>query len=154
MLSFSSAAIRKTAFAAAVAGMTLASAAMPSFAQTAKASVPPAPKGVTQAECGVFGKYLVEEIKVSFDEISKGFIQDAKRFIKSGCNNYDADGDIHIVTRTLRDGIALEVALRRMGKTDILGGSGVAHCHRPEGGPCTTRVGTSAPKKQASAELN
>lgn len=154
MLSFSSAAIRKTAFAAAVAGMTLASAAVPSLAQTAKASVPPAPKGVSIAECSVFGNYLLEEVKISLKDISKGFLMDAGRFVKADCRPYDADGEIHLVTRTKEDGRALLTSRRRMGDTDILGKSGVAHCHRPEGGLCATRVGSSAPKKQASAELN
>lgn len=154
MPSFSAAAIRRTAFAAAVAGMTLASAAAPSFAQSARASVTPAPKGVTQAECTVFGNYLLEEVKISLKDISKGFLLDAGRFVKAGCKPYDGDGEIHLVTRTKEDGRALLTSRRRMGDTDILGKSGVIHCHRPEGGLCATRVGSSVPKKQASAILN
>jgi hypothetical protein len=102
---------------------------------------------VPSTECAVFAKYFNDEFRDFKKDFSRTFLVSMSRFVRADCQPVDKDGEIQIITENNRDGASLGTALSRMGKTDILGLSGVKHCHRPEGGSCTpTTTGAATPR--------
>jgi hypothetical protein len=114
--------------------------------QTAVATnPPPAPatsSSISGGDCAAFGKYILDEDKTS--KLSDTFFDSVGRFVTAKCQPSDKDGAIQIVTMTDQDAISLRTALRRMGKVDVLGLSGVAHCDRPENGACPAGSASAA----------
>lgn len=147
--------LNPTAFRRAGIGLTTAAALaiaalLPAHAQSVLAANPPSGgSGVSPAQCAAFGKYLTDEARAFKKDMSRTFLVTSARFLRSGCAAFDKDGEIQIITETLQDGASLRTARRLMGKYDILGNSGVAHCDRPPNGVCPTRTGANAPKAGA-----
>jgi hypothetical protein len=135
-----SAYIRATAFAFAAATMISGSAAQAQSPQPVANITTP---GVSTGECGAFTKYMAQEARDFGGKLSATFLDNSLRFLRAGCKPFDKDGEIQIITRNDQDGASLGTALRRMNKFDILGISGVKHCHRPDGGTCTITTGST-----------
>ncbi len=91
---------------------------------------------VSPGDCNAFGYYVLQEAREFGSQMSKTFLTAVSRFTLAGCATRDQDGEIQLITETRQDGESLRTARSRMGKIDILGLSGVGHCHRPPGGVC------------------
>lgn len=133
----------------AVVGTVLLGAAVlapaTAFGQTAVATNPasaPTTSSVSGGDCAAFGKYVLDE-DAAF-KLSDTFFDSVGKFVTAKCQPFDKDGPTQIVTMTDQDAISLRTALRRMGKVDILGLSGVAHCDRPEKGVCPAGSASTA----------
>mgnify|MGYP001164764234 CR=1 FL=1 len=100
-----------------------------------------ASRGVSSGDCAAFRHYILDEAKAFADQMSGTFLTSASRFTKAGCKTSDAQGEIQIITETVQDGASLRTSLRRMGKVDIIGLSGVKGCHRPPNGVCPAQTG-------------
>jgi hypothetical protein len=129
--------LRRGAFIGATAAMVGLAALSPASAQQVPVNnTTQTTQGVDKGNCGAFITFMLEEARLYSNEMSKGFLLRMSRFSRSGCKPYDADGEIQLVTETRRDAISYGVALTRMGRYDIIGKSGVRHCHRPDGSTC------------------
>jgi hypothetical protein len=133
---------RKGAIALSAAAAIAASSFFPANAQTTMAVNTPT-SNVSAGDCAAFLHYVVDEAKAFPGRLSKGFLAGVLRFNRAGCLPSDANGSIQIVTETDQDAISFRTALTRMGKVDVLGLSGVAHCDRPATGICPTRTGNT-----------
>lgn len=124
----------------------------PAGAQTVAANAPngaAAASRVAPGDCGAFAQYLVDEAKAEPSIRGGAFLKSALRFVKAGCKTHDADGEIQIVTETTEEAVSFRTSLRRMGKVDVLGESGVKHCHRPANGVCPAQTGSISSRPAA-----
>lgn len=96
----------------------------------------PVASKVNDGDCKAFRHYVLEEARDFGDQMSGTFLTAASRFTKAGCVARDQDGDIQLITETKQDAISFGTTIRLMGRVDILGLSGVMHCHRPPDGAC------------------
>jgi hypothetical protein len=141
----STSSFRTVAFGLTAAALALGTAA-PAYSQTTLVSTPPAQTRVSEGDCLAFRRYVADEVRAFPGQLSAEFLRGAIRFTKAGCASSDKDGDIFIITMTDQDAASLRTALKRMGKFDIIGVSGVKGCHRPSGNICPVTTGsTTAP---------
>lgn len=138
-----------TLFAAFGAGALALGAAEPVSAQQALAVNAPRAASVSPGDCGAFANYLVDEAKGEPSIRGGKFLKTALRFVKAGCTTHDADGEIQIITETTEEATSLRTSLRRMGKVDILGLSGVKGCHRPPNDVCPAQTGAATSRPSA-----
>jgi hypothetical protein len=139
----STSSFRTVAFGLTAAALALGTAA-PAYSQTTLVSTPPAQTRVSEGDCLAFRRYVADEVRAFPGQLSADFLRATIRFTKAGCASADKDGPIFIITMNTQDGASLETALRRMGRVDIFGQSGVSHCHRPAGNVCPITTGTAA----------
>jgi hypothetical protein len=132
---------RPSSFRKTAIGVTAAATlfAYPALGQTLKPSPVNAPaQTVSATECAVFGSYVLDEADAFEGKLSSAFLDSVSRFVAAKCATKDAKGEIQIVTMTKQDAISIGTALRRMGKFDIIGISGVKACVRPANGVCSS----------------
>jgi hypothetical protein len=121
----------------------------PAGAQTVAANAPngaAAASRVSEGDCAAFRHYVADEVKAYPGKFSSTFLKSIVRFAKASCSARDADGEIQIITETDEDSISLRTSLKRMGKVDIMGLSGVKGCHRPANGVCPVQTGAAEPR--------
>jgi hypothetical protein len=96
----------------------------------------PVPAGISDGDCKAFRHYILQEARDFGTRMSGTFLTAASRFTKAACVARDQDGEIQLITETTQDAVSFGTVLDRMGKVDVLGASGVLHCHRPPNGLC------------------
>lgn len=102
------------------------------------------PRTVSKAECQAFASYLLDEAREFKNDMSVEFLSSAARFLRADCRATDKNGEINIITMNNRDGSTFKTATQRMGEFDIIGISGVKHCHRPPNGVCPAMSGAAS----------
>lgn len=100
------------------------------------ANAQPVASKVSAGDCNAFRHYVLQEAREFGDKMSGTFLTAVSRFTKAGCVPRDTDGEIQLITETRQDAVSFGTVLDRMGKVDVLGASGVRHCHRPPNGKC------------------
>ncbi len=135
-------------FRSAALALALGTAAMgiapASAQQITPVAAPPATQTVSEGNCAAFFHYIADEARTFPDQLSREFLSSALRFKRANCAASDKDGPIYIITMTDQDAASLRTSLRRMGKFDIIGVSGVKGCHRPPGNACPVTTGSNA----------
>jgi hypothetical protein len=106
----------------------------------------PNDRKISPAQCSVFGGYVADEADTFGTKLSATFINSIARFVSANCAAKDAKGEIHIITMTDQDAISMNTALRRTGRVDIFGISGVRHCANPPNGTCPAQTTSNLPR--------
>jgi hypothetical protein len=139
---------RRAGFAlATIAGLAMASAA---HAQTAPRPLPvnaPPASTVPHGQCTAFGSYVLDEDDAFPGKLSSTFLNTVSRFVAAKCATRDDKGEIQIITMNNQDAASFSTALRRMGKFDLIGVSGVKGCARPPGGICPSTTSSNPPPR-------